>query len=394
VKLVVTVIVVALETTAWAQPPRAAGATVDRTAAALGRGWSALGLGQSAKAVEVARQLLKSEPGNHDAAALAVAAHSADRRPIAALDEYEKWLQASATEDIFIMRTIATATLRTLAASPEPRIKIAALSAMAEAGDRAARQALVDETTGANPTVEADAALAELGDREAIGRLETMVTAGGPRDKSAAIDALRDAGSKGSAAAIAAALKDPAPPSRMSAARALADLGATDAIPALRETLQDEDPAVRTMASIALTRLGAPEGGMTLESLEKSPVGQYRLLAATAAATQNPSGTWELVAESLLTDPDPLVRVKAAALLLEHGRKADTASAVLSAGMSDPSPAVRTSAAKLVIRSIQKAGAQDLPTLRLMLRDRLPDIQVAAASGVLRGHRGERPQAR
>jgi HEAT repeat protein len=386
VKLVVILLVVAVETAAWAQPPRA-GAAVDKTAAALGRGWSALGLGQAEKAVEVAQQLLRNDPQNHDAAALAVAAYSADRRPIAALDEYEKWLQASANEDIFILRTLATAMLRTLAESPEPRIRVAALSAMAEAGDRAARQALVGEATGANPTIEADAALATLGDRAAIGRLEAIVTASGPRDKSAAINALRDAGSKTSATAIAVALKDPAPPSRMSAARALADLGAAEAIPALREALNDAEPPVRTMAGISLARLGAPEGGMTIESLEKSPLGEYRLLAATAGATQAPSGGWELVAESLLTDPDPLVKLRAAALLLEHGRKPDAASEVLAAGISNPSPAVRTSAARFVVRSIQKAGAQDLPTLRRMLRDRLPEIQVAAADGVLGGPR-------
>jgi HEAT repeat protein len=384
VRFAVTVIVLALAAAAEAQPPQAAVAA-DPTAAALGRGWSALGQGQPAKAVEVARQLLQSDPGNHEAAALAAAAYSADRRSIAALDTYERWLQASVSEDVFILRTIAGGVLRALAASPEPRIRIAALSALAEAGDRTAREALTAAAQPGGAAHETDAALAKLGDRDAIARLEAAITAGGPRDKSAAIGALSAAGSSASAPAIAAALKDPAPPSRMAAARALADLGATNAIPALTAALQEQDPAVRHMIAVSLARLGDPSGGVTLQSLEQSPVGEFRLIAAAAAAAAAPNGPWDSAAEALLEDPDPLVRLRAAALLLEHDRSTGKANAVLAAGIGDASPAVRTAASNLVIDAIRKPGVPlDLPALRRMLRDRLPEIQAAAAGSLLR----------
>jgi len=386
VRFVVTVMLLALAASAEAQPPRAAVAA-DRTAAALGRGWSALGQGQPAKAVEVAQQLLQSDPANHEAAALAAAAYSADRRSIEALDAYERWLQASPGEDVFILGTIAGGVLRALATSPEPRIRIAALVALAEAGDRAARQTLAAEARS-GPSIESDAALARLGDREAIGRLEATITAGGPRDKSAAIAVLSAAGSKASVPAISAALKDQAPPSRMAAARALADLRATDTIPALKAALQEPDPAVRHMIAVSLARLGDPSGGVTLESLEKSPVGEFRLMAAAAAAAEAPNGPWDAAAESLLADPDPLVRLRAAALLREHGRSIEKAEAVLAAGLTDAAPAVRTAASNLVIEAIRKPGAQqDIPTLRRLLRDRLPEIQSAAAGSLLRASR-------
>jgi hypothetical protein len=82
------------------------------------------------------------------------------------------------------------------------------------------------------------------------------------------------------------------------------------------------------------------------------------------------------------------VRLRAAALLLEHDRSAEKANAVLAAGVADASPAVRTAASNLVIDAIRKPGVpQDLPTLRRMLRDRLPEIQAAAAGTLLRASR-------
>jgi HEAT repeat protein len=365
--------------TASAQPRSTA---ADSTAAALGRGWSAVGQGQPAKAIEIASQLLQGDPTNHDAVGLAAAAHAAAQRPVQALDVYERWLQASGSEDIFLLRTVATATLRLLAAGPDPRVRIAALAALASAGDSQARAALADAASG---SVEADAALASLGDAQAVARLEAAVTAGGPRDKSAAIDALRAAGSKASATAIASALKDPAPPSRMAAATALAELGATEAIPALKAVLKDPDPSVRYMVEVALARLGDSSAGVTLESLANSPIGEMRLLAASAAAEEAPQGPWSEAAQSLLRDADPLVRLRAAALLVRHGRESEAAEAVLAAGLADPSPAVRSEAANLVSGTIQRTGGfEDLPALRRMLRDQLPDIQAAGASGLLR----------
>jgi HEAT repeat protein len=355
--------------------------------ATLGRGWTALGAQQPARALELAQQLLSTDPSNHNALALAVAALTASRQPLQGLDAYEKWLTTSRQEDIFLLQPIARGILRELAESKEPRVRLAALAALADAGDSAARQQLQDAVSDQSAPSEIDAALALAGDQGAIRRLEAQITAGGPRDKSAAIDALARANAQGSRPALIAALKDPAPPSRMAAANALADLDATDAIPALKAALQDPDPAVRNMIAVALARLGDSSGGVTLESLEQSPLGDLRLIAAAAAARQNPQGPWAEKARALLSDPDPLLRLKAARLLLDHDREVDAATSTLSASLSDDTPAVRTEAAHVLREISQRRPAQDPASLRRLLRDPVPEVRIEAAAAVL-GPRG------
>jgi HEAT repeat protein len=189
---------------------------------------------------------------------------------------------------------------------------------------------------------------------------------------------------KSATPAIIAALKDPAPPSRMAAANALADLEANDAIPALKAALNDPDPAVRQMIGVALARLGDESGGVTMQSLAASPVGDLRLIAARTAARENPQGPWAGTVEGLLTDPDPLLRLKAARLLLESGRPSPAASAALTAALADQSPALRTEAARLLRETgRQQPAAGDPGSLRRLLRDRLPDVQIEAARGLL-----------
>ena len=170
----------------------------------------------------------------------------------------------------------------------------------------------------------------------------------------------------------------------MAAANALADLEATDAIPALKAALQDPDPAVRNMVAVALARLGDESGGVTMQSLTESPVGELRLLGIRAAARDNPQGPWADAVQGLLKDPDPLLRLKAARVLLESGRRSEAASAALDAALTDETPGIRTEAARL-LREVgqQQPAAQNPAYLRRLLRDR-------AARGPDRG--GPRPR--
>lgn len=351
------------------------------TAAALGRGWTALGAGRRAEALTAARQVLRADPANHDALSLAVSALTADQAATPALDVYEQWLDASHHEDLFPLQTIATLFLLDLSNSPEPRIRIAALMTRAEAGERNAQDILERETQSGTAPLELEAALAAAGDAPAIGHLEGLVTAGGPRDKSAAIEALVAAKSAGSSAAIAKALNDPAPPSRIAAAGALAELGAADSIPALKAALADQNPAVRFMVRVALARLGDPEGGNALQELTASPVSEFRLLAAKIAAAQDPRGDWSEAVLPLLQDVDPLVRLHTADLLLQHGRGPD-AQAAIDAALSDRAPFIRTQAARLM-RGRMTAFDPNLAKIRRMLRDPLPEVQIEAAGALL-----------
>jgi tetratricopeptide (TPR) repeat protein len=348
---VIAAIIATLSSTLVAQTA----AVRDAPAAAIGRGWTALAEGRPAEAISAARQVLRRDPGNHDALSLGIAAMTSGQQSTAALDLYEQWLTTSRHEDLFPLQSIARSFLIALSKSAEPRVRIAALMARVEAGDRAAQQLLERESQSDAPPLELDAALAAAGDRGAVRRLETQVTAGGPRDKTAEIRALVDGKSAGSSAAIAQALTDPAPPTRIAAAGALADLGAADAVPQLRAALNDQNPAVRYMVRVALARLGDPDGATVLRELAASPVSEYRLLAARIAAGQDPDGTWSAAVLPLLQDADPMIRIRAADLLIQHG-KAEDAEPALDAALGDPTPFMRTQAVRLLGTSL--AGSE------------------------------------
>lgn len=350
----------------------------------LAQGWTALAAGQPVQAAAAAEQILKTTPRNHDAVSLAIAAQVAAGRPLPALDSYERWLAASSHEDRFLLEPVAAGVLRELATNPAPRIKFGALQALARSGDPAARAALQQAAQSETLPIEAERALAETGDKNGVQRLEARIAAGGPRDKSGAIEALSAAGSRGSSTVIALALKDPALPSRIAAAEALASLGVTDAIPALKEALNDPEGPVRVSVAVALARLGDQSGAAILQTLESSPVGDLRLLLASARAPGNPEGAWVGTAAALLGDPDPLVRVGAAELLLGFAKDPGEARSTVEAALADSNPALRSAAASSLATATQRRGlGDDLRTLRRLLRDQIPDVRLAAGALLL-----------
>jgi HEAT repeat protein len=367
---------------ARAQAGAAAG-TERRGAAAgtLARGWAAIEAGRPAEAAALADRILDDPWYAHDAIAMRIAAGVSAGGAPAGLDYYEEWLQTRGREDAFLLRPIAIFTLVELAASPETRLRFASLGALAAAGDRRARQTLTEAAQERGASVEASSALASLGDAGAIARLQADVAAGGTRDKTAAINALAGAGGASAASSIAKALSDPAPPSRITAANALAEMGATTEIPALKAVLNDPDPAVRFMVAAALARLGEPQGSVTMESLAASPVGDMRLFAAEADAEKNPAGPWTVVVRGLLQDADPLLRLRAAELLVQKDDDDAASSAILTA-LANPDPGVRAEAAR-ILPQLAARGSLDLPVLRKLLRDPLPDLRLGAARSLL-----------
>ena len=371
--------VVVLATAAVMVDAQSQTAPAANPATTLGRGWSALGAQQPQRALQLARQLLQANPRDHDAISLAVAALTAVPEPVPALDEYEQWLSHSLEEDVFLLQPIAKSVLRNDARSQDPAVRFGALVALAGMNDADARRQLEDAARDQKIPVDVDAELAEAGDQSAVARLEAQVSRVSRADKSAAIDALGRANSKGSVQVLTAALKEFAPPSRMAAANALAELGAVEAIPALREALKDPDPAVRTMVGVALFRLGDPNAGTALTDLENSPIGEFRLLAASAAATKDPQGNWDQKVEPMLRDPDPMLRLQASVTLLKYGRLTEAARAVIESAIGGDSPPVRTAA----VRALRSVSSQNLDTnlglLRRLLRDRIPEVRIEAA---------------
>lgn len=390
IALALVALVTAIPQAAGAQD----GAPVRPDAAALARGWTAVAQGQPATAIETARELLVTDPGNHDAAALAMAAFEAATQPVQGLDAYERWLESARHEDVFLLRPVARSLLREFVAGSDPRLRLAALAALAEAGVAGAQGELEAATAEQGAPIEIEAAMAAAGDAGALNRLETRVRDDEVRDKSSAIDALAQAGARGAAPAIVAALADPAPPTRIAAANALAELGAIEAVPSLQGLLKDPDPAVRYSAEVALARLGQPSNGMTLDRLADSPIADIRLLAARDAALADTSGqgAWPTRVTPLLADPDPTVRLKAARLLLDQGREVGAAAKAVEAALAGASPAARTEGAKLLGRVMAAQGTSaDVAALRALLRDPVADVRIQAARALLLATGRQRP---
>jgi hypothetical protein len=155
------------------------------TASALGRGWTALGHQQAAQALAVARQILQTNPASHDGLSLAIAALTIAAQPIQALDAYESWFAAVRHEDPFLLQPIAMAVLRQLSESRELRVKLGALSALADAG--APRPAPAGGCCWRIKAPPGDADLRDLAIRRPLRRSRRSRAA---RHKSASIDAL------------------------------------------------------------------------------------------------------------------------------------------------------------------------------------------------------------
>lgn len=365
----------------------ATGGTADASPAReLSAGWGALAAGRSADAEAAADRLLQAGSRRHDATALKITARAQAGRAEAALDQYEEWLKGTAHEDVFLLQPVASAVLEAQATAADLGIRVDALQALAEAGERTAGARLAAVAAAGGVRGLADEGLARAGDPQAIARLTRLVsTPGGRADVTAAIDTLAGLKSPEAATAIAAALDPARPmPTKLAAARALGGLGSPEGVPALRKALQDPDPPVRMSAAVALAQLGDVGGADLIREMENSPVTDIRLMAAEASAAGNPSGAWAATATTALQDADPAVRLTAARLLIAHGADPTAALAALNQAASDGNPALRLMAVRALEQVPADRLANDLPSLRRLLRDSDPHVRIAAASALLR----------
>ena len=384
--VVLTLSVAPAETSAQ-QTRRAA--PVPRTDSAteqLASGWAALAAGRTADAEAAADRLLQAATLRHDAVSLKIRSRVQGGGVDAALDVYDKWVADAPHEDVFFLQPIARATLDAQSKSTDVSVRIEALRALAEAGDKTAAARLSELASSPGAPGTADEALAELGNQPAMARLADRVSKPGPRgDVSSSIDALVKAKAMNAVPAIASALAAGRPlPTKLSAARGLGELGARGAIPQLQQALKDPDPPVRMMAAAALSRLGDQSGIELVRQMESSPVSDIRLMLAETTAEGNPDGTWVSTATAALQDPDPLARVSAAKLLLKHAADPAAAMAALGQALSDANPAMRLVASQALADVPRPLLGTDLPTLRRLLRDPSAQVKIAAAGAVLK----------
>ena len=146
----------------------------------------------------------------------------------------------------------------------------------------------------------------------------------------------------------AAALDDPDAGVRRVAAELLGDLDPADALPALLRALHDQDLDVRATALRSLVRAEAVGASEEVPALLADPAPEVRLAAVDALAALR--ADWAR-ARPLLGDADPLVRARAASVLLERGGADQEAQATFAELASSSDPVVRAAAYAALPRS-------------------------------------------
>ncbi len=376
----VTLLMAAIPWSTLAQPQAPAPAAAPNAATTLGRGWAALGAQQPRRALQFAHQLLQTNPRNHDALALAVAALATIPEPIPALDEYERWFTLIRIEDPMLLQSVAVATLEQISTGKDTVLALQSLEYLADAGIAGSRQRLQARRNAQNARA-VDAALARLGDRDAVGRLiagaESAADAG-----AAGVEMVAAAGTS-AIPALQRLLASPAGPTRAAAIRALGKLDARQALDEIRSRLTtDADPLVRAWAAVALARMGDSEGERQVAQMLGSPVHDLRLVAAEAYADRG-TGPWLDAIRPLLTDQSGLTRLMAAELVALVDP--DAAQAVLAKAADDPNPVVRAEATRILAEApVVSPDSADWKSLRLRLRDAEAPIRLHAAGAILK----------
>lgn len=362
-----------------APPPPRPAAPIE-WARPLATGWDALAAGRAADAEAAADTVLRAGHARHDATTLKIRARLMAGHVDGALGAYDEWSQGT-RQDVFLLQPIAGGVLVSLAESKQADVRLAALAELAKNGDAAARAALEQVKT-----VDADAALAALGDASAIARLREQIARPAPGvDQLGVIDALVAAKATDAIPDLASAL-DPARPGpvRAAAADGLGALGAAEAAPKLRELLKESDGVISNAAAMALARLGDAAGLAVVTQMETSPVISVRLAAADVTAGTSASGAWVPVATDALRDPDPGTRLAAASLLMRNGVNVTAAQAALRAMLADTNPALRQIAARTLAAAPAPVVTGETAQLARMLLDPEPQIRIAAAAALLR----------
>jgi HEAT repeat protein len=147
---------------------------------------------------------------------------------------------------------------------------------------------------------------------------------------------------------VAAGLDDPDPGVRRIAAELLGDLDPAEAAPALARAVDDEDVDVRATALRSIVRADAFAVSDAIPGRLEDPAPEVRLAALDALAALR--ADWSR-ARPLLGDEDPIVRARAASVLLERAGADAEAQNAFSELAASPDPVVRAAAYAALPRS-------------------------------------------
>lgn len=349
-------------------------------AAVLERARKALAGGDTKQAVELADSLLAVDPADAAAADIKVRAFADARDTDTALDAYEAWRKASRRDDDVMLGVLGRAHLRDLAEIPTAQIRVASLRALAQAGDAVARR-MLGRLAAEQPETSGDGllarhALASLGDEGALRDLRRMALSGMPAQRAALLGLLAEVDPAGVEMAIKAALGERDVGLRIAALAAARVAGVRTLVPLIRPLLEERPYLVALHAAATLWRMGDRSGERLLRESLQSELPDARLAAADAFVS-DPDGGWTAAIEPLLQAPDALVRLKAAALLLDRRPRARE---ILVELVRDQNPVIRAEAA----RTLSAAPTLDAGVAVPLLRDTSPWVRLPIAAWLVR----------
>jgi hypothetical protein len=333
-----------------------------------------LARGDAASAEAVAAEVLGAYPNSSAAGALLVQSATTRAGAASGLAAYEHWLGARKLDDPYLLRQVALALVREMAAGAGtlPAARQEAIRALAEDRDLPTLTALGQGA--ANGGLIENQILARLGSKEATARLVAEMQKY-PGYKGRFIEALVTAGTPDALSALEKLLADGLSENRASAANALGRLGARGAIPKLVKLLGDTY-AVRFAAAAALYRLGDATGLSFLREQERSEHAMVRVQALEATSV-TPDAAWQASVRRLLADPDPQVRLLSARLLAPYDVAA--AGQTLEGLFSSENLAIREAATATFVKEV----ATDFGILRRFLRATDQGTRVRAADRIL-----------
>ena len=365
--------------------PGAAQGTREQSAASLlAQARRALTAGQAALALRTVEPLLARTPGDHDVVAIAIQATLALDDNSRAYALYDTFVQTTGTPAADLLKPIAVKELQTVAAAAEhdPRLRAEAFERLARNGDMGAAGSLRQEGGSGSGRLAllADTALSRLGDEGAMRRIAAAVSSPDNVAKTAEAEAVTRAGQASLAPLLVPLLKHWDPYTRTAAVHGLAALGYKDAIEPMRALLSDSYIEVRTKTALALARLGDSAGRDVVSAMLRSPVPDVRLIALEA----DPSiagGQRSSIIRSVLTDRDPLNRVRAAEMLARDDP--DEARAALIALTRNADSMPRREAARV----LELLEPIDLDLSRRLMADTEPWVRMYGAGAVLKAAR-------
>ena len=330
-------------------------------------------------ALEAADRELEKNPKDRSATVIRMAAMLANGQSLKALDAYDAWTRATAKEDVRLLARVARANLVQLQDGPTTAVRARALEVRGRLGDEAARRVLEARRTQVPPTPdtwESSVALARLGEPKAIAEVAKAARESVGSSRVSALEALRGLPTAGPVQdALLDALTNGDDMAKDTAADVAIDTPSPALVPALKQVLERGRFAAPLRAAVALMRAGNASGRQRVDAALASDLPDARLLAARAYSGGS-DVAWVPRLEPVLQDPNTLLRVLAAELLLPA--KPAQAMATLGSIMDEANPVLRAEA----VRVLASHRPTPTATLRAALRDDAPWVRLHAASAL------------